>query len=415
MTQRTEQFAALAPQPADGLLALIALHRADPRDHKIDVGVGVYRDTAGATPVMRAVKAAEQRLLGEQATKSYLGAAGDLGFTALLGDIVFGTSGTSSDRLAGLQTPGGTGALRLGAALLARLGAGRPIWLGDPTWPNHAPIMIEAGLEPRRHPYFDASRGTIAFEAMLDALGAAAPGDILLLHGCCHNPTGTSLSLEQWRVIADLCNARGLIPFVDLAYQGLGDGVDADALGMRLLLAEVPEAMVAYSCDKNFGLYRDRVGALWVQAGTSAAAGLVCDNLHALARSLWSMPPDHGAAVVRIILDDPALTTDWRDELESMRRRLNSVRALLSTMHPRLVPVGWQRGLFSLLPLDPAAVTALREEHGIYMAQDGRVNIAGLTDQNLRRFAEAVAPFLQYREGANIHHHAIIAGKDYRS
>lgn len=387
-------LAALRPQPADTLLGLIALHRQDRRADKIDVGVGVYRDPTGATPVLCSVKTAEERLLNEQQTKAYLGAEGDSRFTELLGGIVFGETVSCADRLVGLQTPGGTGALRLGGELLARAMPGRRIWLGDPTWPNHAPIMIEAGLCPVQHSYFDPVSRSIDFGAMIETLQRASPSDILLLHGCCHNPTGTRFTFAQWQALTDFCTRRGLVPFVDLAYQGLGDGLEEDAAGMRFLLGRVETALVAYSCDKNFGLYRERVGALWVQASTAALAGVVRDNLLSLARSLWSMPPDHGAAIVRIILDDAALTKAWLAELAEMRDRLNGIRTRLSAMHPDFAQIGSQRGLFSLLPLDAEAVAALRLKHGIYMAGNGRVNVAGLCDQSIDRFAAAVAPYL---------------------
>jgi aromatic-amino-acid transaminase len=339
---------------------------------------------------MHAVKAAEARLVAEQASKSYLGADGDARFTELVAELALG--GADARRF-GLQTPGGTGALRLGAQLLARAQPGGRVWMSQPTWPNHTPIFAEAGLTPLGYPYYDDAGG-IAFAAMIQALDGARPGDVVLLHGCCHNPTGTQLSLDQWQAVAAVCNRRGLIPFVDLAYHGLGDGLDADAAGAKLVIDAVPAALLAYSCDKNFALYRDRVGALFVQAPTASVAEIVRANTLALTRSLWSMPPDHGAAVVRIILDDAALRTSWRDELDGMRTRLNGVRTALAAAHPVLAPVARQRGLFSRLPLDGQAVVALRETHAIYMPGDGRINIAGLHHGNLGRFIEALLPHL---------------------
>lgn len=389
-------FAGLSPQSADALLKLIATHRADRRPDKIDVGVGVYRDEAGQTPVMRAVKAAEARLVTEQPTKAYLGADGDMRFTELLAEIVFGADREEPHRF-GLQTPGGTGALRLGAELIARAAPGTRVWMGEPTWPNHMPIFVEAGLETVAYPYFDAATGGIAFDAMMGALSEARSGDILLLHGCCHNPTGTAFSREAWQALASLCNARGLTPFVDLAYQGLGDGLEQDAIGMRSLLEAVSGALVAYSCDKNFGLYRERVGALWIQAPTPALTEVARTNVLALSRSLWSMPPDHGAAIVRTILDDPVLAGEWRDELAAMRNRLNEMRTALAATHPALAPIARQRGLFSLLPVELDAVTEMRATHGIYMPADARLNIAGLNQANLARFADALFPHLVSR------------------
>lgn len=387
-------FAALERQPPDALLAVIGLHARDQRPTKIDVGVGVYRDESGNTPILRAVKAAESRLLEHQTSKSYLGAEGDQYYTDLLANVALGTSLAADPRLAGIQTPGGTGALRLAAELIARSGRGRSVWLGNPTWPNHAPIFREAGLAVQSHPFFDLVRADIDFEAMLDALGEAQSGDVVLLHGCCHNPTGAAFAPGQWKALTALIEKRGLVPFIDLAYQGLGDGLEEDAAGMRAMLAAVPEALVAYSCDKNFALYRERVGALWVQASTPEAAVPVRETMLVLARSLWSMPPDHGAAVVRVILQDAALEADWRAELAGMRSRINGIRAALGAAHSALTPIARQQGLFALLPIDTAAVTALREDHGIYMPASGRINVAGLRMETVAPFVAALTPYL---------------------
>ncbi len=387
-------FAGLRSQPSDPLLALIDLHRADPRNGKIDLGVGVYRDDDGATPVMAAVKAAEAQLHSTQPTKAYLGAAGDEAFVDRLAPIVFGAARAASDRLVGMQTAGGTGALRLGADLIARARPAARVWIGAPTWPNHAPIFHAAGLAIEPHPYFDATTGTVDFDAMLTSLAAARPGDVLLLHGCCHNPTGADLSREQWDIVATVCVGAGLVPFIDLAYQGLGDGLDVDAAGCRRLVATVPEALIAYSCDKNFGLYRERVGALWALAPTASTAAVVRDNMLTLARAVWSMPPDHGAAVVRLILEDDDLAALWRSELEAMRHRLTSLRQSLAWSHPRLEPIRHQRGLFSMLSISRDAVATLREQHGIYMADSGRINIAGLRQDTIGHLVEALSATL---------------------
>ena len=395
MTDNQPIFSALRPQQPDALLALIAMHRADQRGEKIDVGVGVYRDRSGLTPVMRAVKMAETRLVAQQSSKSYLGSDGDIRFTQLLGELIFGAQWVDDDRRFGLQTPGGTGALRVGAALLTRAMPDARVWVSQPTWPNHAPIFAEAGMATLTHPYFDAKTGGIAFDLMLTALDEARAGDVVLLHGCCHNPTGTQFSVEQWQALAALCSLRGLIPFIDLAYHGLGDGLAPDGAGARMMMEAVPAALLAYSCDKNFALYRDRVGALFVQAPSAPLAEMARANTLALARSLWSMPPDHGAAVVRMILDDAALRKDWRGELERMRTRLNRMRTALAAAHPLLAPIARQRGLFSRLPIDPQTVEALREHHGIYMPADGRINVAGLNDANIGRFIEGLLPHLE--------------------
>ncbi|OQW74549.1 MAG: aromatic amino acid aminotransferase [Proteobacteria bacterium ST_bin13] len=393
ITEAGPALSGLAAQLADALLGLIALCRADTRPDKIDLGVGVFRDDAGHTPVMRAVKSAEARLLETQTSKSYMGAEGDAIYTALLALVVLG-DGAADECLTGVQTPGGTGALRLGAELIARAHPEARVWIGAPTWPNHAPIFAEAGLAARHHRFYDPVAARIDFDAMLDDLRAAQAGDVLLLHGCCHNPTGASLTGEQWRVVADLCVRRGLIAFIDLAYQGLGDGLIDDAAAAKMVFAEVPTAILAYSCDKNFGLYRERVGALWVRSANRAVTDLVRANMLSLARSLWSMPPDHGAAVVRTILENPSLHAEWEAELFAMRERIHGLRRALADVHPRLRAIAEQRGMFAMLPLAPEAVAALRERNGIYMAGNGRINIAGLKAETLALFARALVPHL---------------------
>lgn len=392
-TRRT-LLEALEAQAPDALLGLITAFRGDPRAEKLDLGVGVFREESGATPVMRAVKAAEARLVAEQGTKAYLGAEGDAVYTALLARLLFGADPETHGRLVGVQTPGGTGALRLGAELIARARPHARIWIGTPTWPNHAPIFHAAGLTVLTHGFYDPKTAQVDFGKMVADLRDAAPGDVLLLHGCCHNPTGAGFTVEQWREIAALCGSYGLVPFIDIAYQGLGEGLEEDAAATRALVASLPEALIAYSCDKNFGLYRDRVGALWVQGSSGAAAATAKANMLMLARSLWSMPPDHGAAVVRIILETPDLRADWIDELETMRVRLNGLRAALGASHPALAAIARQRGMFALLPLLHADVAAIRERDGIYMAPDGRINIAGLNISDIPAFVHGVAPYL---------------------
>lgn len=387
-------FGSLAPVAADALLGITALFRSDERDSKIDLGVGVYRDAIGATPVMRAVKKAETELLRLQASKSYLGAEGDIRFTGLLAIVALGEAIAGSPRLAGVQTPGGTGALRLGAELLKRARPEAVVWIGEPTWPNHGPIFMEAGIAVRSYRFYDVQTAEIDFDGMTTDLSGAKPGDVLLLHGCCHNPSGVTLADDEWLEIVDICERRGLIPFVDLAYQGLGDGLNHDAVATRNIFERLPAALLAYSCDKNFGLYRDRVGALWVQAPDEAATPNVRGNTLSMARSLWSMPPDHGAALVRIILDDPYLQAEWVEELTIMRERINALRSSIASAHPSLGFIGDQRGMFALMPIDCSAIAELRERHGIYMAASGRINLAGLTADNMSHFVEAITPHL---------------------
>jgi aromatic-amino-acid transaminase len=378
-------------QPADPLLSIMGRFAADPRSRKMDLGVGVYRDDSGRTPVLAAVKDAERRLLQEQQSKSYLGSEGDPVFVKLMADRVFGAGASAEDgRLAGLQTPGGTGALLVAAELLAMNGAGRKVWLGTPTWPNHVPILAAAGLEIVTYELYEVATRRFRPDRLFEAIERAQPGDVIVLHGCCHNPTGADLDLDGWRHIADRMAERGLIPLIDLAYQGLGMGWDEDAAGTRLMLAGLPGALVAYSCDKNFGLYRDRVGALFVQGPSVAETQALWSTAVAIARRSWSMPPDHGAAVVRLILEDPALTLSWQTELSEMRARIARVRAGLAAYGKvagiDLSGLAHEHGMFAMLPIGADAVERLREEAGIYMASSGRINLAGLQVDALPAF-----------------------------
>ncbi|WP_269845213.1 amino acid aminotransferase [Allosphingosinicella deserti] len=383
-------FDGLEEQKSDALLQLIALCNADPRDEKIDVGVGVYRDAAGGTPILRAVKAAEKILLETQETKSYLGSAGDARFVDLIKPIVFGEAAASDERIVGVQTPGGCGALRLGAELIVKANPNARIFVGQPTWPNHQPLIECAGVEMVSHPYYDRATHEIAFDAMMDALEGGKAGDLVLLHGSCHNPTGADLSLDQWRAIAEIVARKGLVPFVDIAYQGLGNGLEEDAAGTRLVVEAADQALIAQSCDKNFGVYRDRVGSLFVKASDASGAGVVMGNLLSLARTMWSMPPDHGGAVVRIILDDQGLRADWRAELDEMCGRIRAIRARLAGYDERLAYINDQNGMFSMLPLTKDQVLALRKDNGIYMADSARINVVGLSDESVEGFARAV-------------------------
>jgi aromatic-amino-acid transaminase len=383
-------FDRLEEQKSDSLLQLIALCDADPRPDKIDVGVGVYRDAAGNTPILRSVKKAERLLWERQETKAYLGSQGDARFTELIRPIVFGETVAADERIVGLQTPGGCGALRLGADLIAKASPGARIFVGQPTWPNHGPLIASAGVEMVPHPYYDPESRHILFGEMMATLEEARAGDLVLLHGCCHNPTGADLSAGQWAEVADLVARRGLVPFVDLAYQGLGNGLEADAAGSRLVVAKAEQAIVAQSCDKNFGVYRERVGNLFVKAASPKAAQIVYGNLLQLSRTMWSMPPDHGAAVAHIVLEDPELRADWHAELKEMCARIRSLRSRLAAFDERLDYIDGQNGMFSMLPLTPAQVLELRGEKGIYMASSGRFNVVGLSDDNVDIFAAAV-------------------------
>ncbi|ANU07169.1 aromatic amino acid transaminase [Paraurantiacibacter namhicola] len=383
----------LNQQPPDALLALIKMHAADPRADKIDLGVGVYRTGQGDTPVFGAIKGAERRLVEEQASKSYLGPEGDMGFVHGLAPIVFGADMAASDRIEGMQTPGGTGAVRLALAL-AKAGGCKRVMMGTPSWPNHAQILDDLGLELVAFDHA-TSEGDANFAALEQALSGAGEGDAVLLHGCCHNPTGVDYSNAQWDAIAAMLADSPVLPVLDLAYQGLGQGLEEDAYGLRTVLAAVPEALVAYSCDKNFGLYRDRVGALWAMAADTDVLDRVLSNASSLARANWSMPPDHGGAAVRVVLEDADLTAQWLDELEQMRTRINQVRTKLGEAGTAgsvdLTPYARQQGMFAMLPLSKEQIVALREDHGIYMAGSGRINVAGLTTANIGTFVAALA------------------------
>ncbi|MGB3795133.1 MAG: amino acid aminotransferase [Alteraurantiacibacter sp.] len=383
----------LEQQSPDALLALIKMYQADPRDSKIDLGVGVYRTADGATPVFRAIKSAEKRLVDTQPTKAYLGPEGDMGFVNALVPHVFGQTGTRDGRIDGMQTPGGTGAVRLAVSLAHKAGVGQ-IWMGIPSWPNHAQILADCGMKAATFNHANAD-GSADMDALRDVIAKAGKDDAVLLHGACHNPTGVDCTEAEWDEIAALLKDSGVLPIIDLAYQGLGDGMDADAYGLRTVLAAVPEALVAYSCDKNFGLYRDRVGALYVMGASTDDTAKIMSNAASLARANWSMPPDHGGASVRMILEDEELTADWLAELESMRQRIGAVRAKLAEAGTAgavdLTPLGEQKGMFAMLPVSKEQVQELREDHGVYMAGSGRINVAGLTMGNIDAFVAALA------------------------
>ncbi len=392
-------FETLETAPPDAIYAVMAAVRADPRPDKIDLSIGVYHDRERRTPIMRAVREAERRLLQTEQTKSYLPLAGDPLFNAGMTRLVFGDA-AASERIRAAQTPGGTGAVRILAELVKRAGPDAKVWLSEPTWPNHPAIMRAAGLEIRSYPYFDPATNEVRADAMLDALGAAGPGDVVLLHGCCHNPTGAELLPEHWDAIAKLAEARGFLPFVDFAYQGFGDGLEEDAVGVRRLAARVEEMVVAASCSKNFGLYRERVGCAFVLGGSPERSDLMLGQLLSVARASYSSPPAHGAALVGMILDDAALRADWRAELEEVRAHMLGLRRTLAaglrarTNSDRHDFIGRHRGMFSLLGMTPVQVARMRDEHAIYMVGAGRINVAGLPEEEVERFADALIAVL---------------------
>jgi aromatic-amino-acid transaminase len=382
-------FDALGDVQSDSLLALIAMANADPRPDKIDVGVGVYRDGVGNTPILRSVKAAEKLLWEKQQSKSYIGGFGDKRYTELLRPIVLGRH-ADDDRIAGLHTPGGCGALSLGFKLIATASPGAKVLVGTPTWPNHIPVIQAAGLNISEYRFYDKLETRIRFDEMMAAFEGAQQGDVVLLHGCCHNPTGADFDEAQWQDVVEVVARRGLTPLVDIAYQGLGRGFAEDAAGLHLLLDSCDEVVIAQSCDKNFGVYRDRVGSLFLKTASAAQSKRAMDHVVQIAREMWSMPPDHGAAAVRIVLDTPNLRADWDVEVGEMRDRINRIRSRIAGADERLAYIGGQFGMFSMLPVSKEQVVQLREQHAIYMADSGRFNVIGMADHSVDRFIAAV-------------------------
>lgn len=390
---------ALKAQPQDKILQLIAMFREDKRTDKIDLGVGVYKDPTGLTPVMRAVKAAEKRLWEVETTKTYTALAGEPGYnTAMRAMILNGV--VAADRLASISTPGGTGAIRQALELVKMAAPGATVWLSAPTWPNHPSIVKFLGIPMAEYRYFDAASGGVDFDGLMADLGTVKPGDVVLLHGCCHNPTGANLDLAQWAKVCDLLAQRGAIPLVDLAYQGFGDGLEADAEATRMVAARFPEVLIAASCSKNFGIYRERTGILIAISRDAAATAITQGNLNFLNRQNYSFPPDHGARLVTMILEDDALRADWQAELEEVRLNMLTLRQSLAdalraeTNSDRFDFVARHRGMFSRLGLTEAQVNRLRDEFGIYMVGDSRINIAGLNAQTVPVLARAVAAVL---------------------
>ena len=389
-------FETVTPPEPDKIIRLMGMFAADARTDKVDLGVGVYRSPAGTTPVMEAVKEAEHRIWAAQESKTYVGLRGDLGFLDAMRRLILGES-VPADRVAGAGTPGGTGAVRQVLETVHRLNPQATVWISDPTWPNHPAIIDHLGQKRRSYRYYDAATGGIDRPGMMADLAGAGRGDLILLHGCCHNPTGADLLPDDWQEIAALCARTGAIPFVDMAYQGFGAGLEADAAGVRLLAAGLPEVLIAASCSKNFGLYRERVGTVLIVTEAKAAAEGVLAGMN---RQNFAFPPDHGARVVQEILGDEALGALWRGELEGMRRAMEGNRRALAvalraaTGSDRFGFLAAHRGMFSLIGATPAQVDRLREDHGIYLVGDGRMNVAGLTPETIPRVARALAEVL---------------------
>lgn len=394
-----EPLELLAPDP---ILGLSALYRDDTRADKVDLGVGVFKDEHGRTPVLASVKTAEQLLVDEETSKAYIDPAGVADFNLGLQTMMFGAGhpAVADGRVSMVQAPGGCGALRLAAELAKRARPDARVWVSDPTWANHVPLLGNAGLALESYPYYSASAKAVDFDAMLAALARVSRDDLILLHGCCHNPCGADLSPAQWQAVGELCERTGAVPFIDLAYQGFGEGLEPDAFGLRLMSQMLPEVLITSSCSKNFGLYRDRVGALAMVSADTAQAQAVKSHALNLARGLYSMPPAHGAFVVGRILADPDLHQQWEQELMAMCGRINEMRALLGERLSTATGQDFsfitrERGMFSFLGLTAAQVMALRERSGVYMVSSSRINVAGITPANVEHVADGVAAVLR--------------------
>ncbi len=392
-------FQPLARLPDDTILGLMSRFRDDPSPDKVDLGVGVYRDLSGATPILDCVHRAERLMLSVQATKSYVAAAGRAEFNEAAGELVLGSASplAREGRVRIVQAPGGCGALRVGAELIRAAAPTATVHVSDPTWGNHTPLLGGCGLKLAKYPYYDAAAHELEFAAMLEHLDRAPAGDVVLLHACCHNPTGADLTLQQWREVADLLERRRLLPLLDLAYQGFGEGLEPDVAGIRLVVERVPEALIAVSFSKNLGLYRERLGALIAIGANAQEAETMRSQVLQIARGIYSMPPDHGAAIAAHIFGDPVLRDEWILELMAMRQRIVDMRALLARhLRERTGTRDFdflesQRGMFSLLGCSGEAVARLRDRNHIYLLGDSRMNLAGILPGNVAYVADAIA------------------------
>jgi aspartate/tyrosine/aromatic aminotransferase len=385
--------------PADAILGLIAEHRSDPRPNKIDLGVGVYRDAEGQTPVLDVVKTAEQRVVESQSSKSYIGTAGNPDFNVAMQALTFADAAPAG-RLLTLQTPGGSGSLSVAAGVIRRARQNATIWVTEPTWANHVPLLGGAGLTLKSFPYYDTDKHVIRIDAMLEALSAVPRRDIVLLHACCHNPSGLDPSDDQWRAITDVIVERELLPFIDMAYQGFARNLDDDAFAIRHMAGRVPEMIVASSCSKNFGLYRDRVGALSIMTADEESLRIIDSQANNYVRCVYSMPPDHGAEVVSTVLNDAQLRARWHVELDAMRDRLQEMSALLSDALQEKAPdhdfshLVRANGMFCFLGINTDQIRRLKQDFGIYMVNSSRVNVAGITTENVGYLSDSIAAVL---------------------
>lgn len=385
----------LKPQAPDKILMLMQQYKEDPRPVKIDLGVGVYKDATGNTPVMRAIKAAEHQLWQQQTTKTYVGLAGDPEFGDAMVQLVLGDT-VARNNVAAAATPGGTGAVRQAFELVKMANPDARVFVSDPTWPNHLSILKYLGIETIQYRYFDSETRGVDFDGMMQDLSVAKAGDVVLLHGCCHNPTGANLNLTQWQDVVGVLNKTGATPMIDIAYQGFGDGLTEDSAATRLIVASVPECLIAASCSKNFGIYRERTGLLMAVSQDSDQRALNQGTLAFLNRQNYSFPPDHGARLVTMILNDDALRAEWQAELEEVRLSMLGLRTSLAAELQRLSGsdrfgfIAQHRGMFSRLGTTPELVERLRAEHAIYMVSDSRVNIAGLNTETVPILAKAI-------------------------
>lgn len=395
-------FQSLKPLPADPILGLMAAFRADTNIKKIDLGVGVYKDEAGNTPVMTSVKKAEDMLLTNQLSKTYVSPTGAADYNETVGEFLFGAQLTKSlgKRRVTVQSPGGCGGLRLGAEFIKQANTNATVWVSDPTWANHIPLFGSAGLKIAEYPYYNYQTHSVRFDEMLACLNKIPAGDVVLLHGCCHNPCGADLSQEQWQQVRDAALKQGFTVFIDLAYQGLGDGLEEDVYGVRLMAEALPELIVVTSCSKNFGLYRERTGAITLICETAEMTAIGTTLIAAAARAMYSMPPDHGAAIVQLILNNPSLRHEWDKELTEMRNRINGLRSQLvrqikaAGIERDFSFIEREKGMFSFLGVSVDQVQSLVKDYSIYLVNSSRINVAGINDNNIEYLVQSLAEVL---------------------
>ncbi|MDO8860526.1 amino acid aminotransferase [Haliea sp. E1-2-M8] len=387
--------------PEDSILGLAAACRADPNPDKVDLTVGIYMNEEGVCPVFEAVRLAQQALVDEETTKAYMPPAGDPVFNHGIQRLVLGADSPAlaDSRVSSIQTPGGCGALRIGAEIINAAAPGARVWVSDPTWPVHIPLLGSVGLKFETYRYYEPASHGVNFDAMVDDLKQAKQGDVVLLHGCCHNPCGADLTLEQWGEIAEMAAQQGFLPFVDIAYQGLGDGLEEDAAGLRLLVQRLPEVIIAASCSKNMGLYRERTGAAIFASASPTSASALRSQAQVAARRIYSMPPAHGALLAGRLLADDELNGNWQDELQAMCRRINGLRTSLVSKLELCTDrdfsfIEREKGMFSFLGLSREQALALREEHSVYLLESSRINVAGVNGANIDYLAEAVGKVL---------------------